>query len=86
MNIDTIGEDLRQEMIRAVKLHPVFPQGQAAVSIIAEELGELAKELNDMQDGVPGALDRAYHEAMHVTVTAYRELIELAEEKERRER
>ena len=52
--------------------HPDFPSGMAAVSVIAEELGELAKELNDAAVARNGALDRAIIEAAHVAVAAIR--------------
>lgn len=38
---------VRLEYDNAVTKHPEFPNGQGAISIIAEELGELAKEVND---------------------------------------
>ena len=62
---------VRLEYDKAVTKHPEFPSGQAAVSIIAEEMGELAKEFNDGL--VTGeSRSRALIEAAHVAVTAIR--------------
>lgn len=63
---------LLREYDAAIEKHPDFPSGMAAVSVIAEELGELAKELNDAAEGSEGAYDRAIIEAAHVAVTAIR--------------
>ena len=61
---------LRREYDKAVQKHPEFTRiGANAVCIIAEELGELAKEIND---GAPGCKQRAIIEAAHVAVTAIR--------------
>ena len=76
--LDAVLKIVRDEYRLAVEKHPEFPQGQAAVSIIAEELGELAKELNDARDAVPGAAGRAIIEAAHVAVTAIRTIQTLA--------
>lgn len=62
---------VRLEYDKAVQKHPEFPAGAGAVCIIAEELGELAKEYNDGL--VTGERrDRAITEAAHVAVTAIR--------------
>lgn len=61
---------LRMEYDKAVTKHPKFPHGQGAISIIAEELGELAKEMNDGR--LIGWRKRALIEAAHVAVTAIR--------------
>lgn len=62
---------VRLEYDKAVQKHPEFPAGAGAVCIIAEELGELAKEINDRHK-VPDWRDRAITEASHVAVTAIR--------------
>ena len=61
---------VRREYDKAVQKHPEFPSGAGAVCIIAEEMGELAKEFNE--PFTPGAYDRAITEAAHVAVTAIR--------------
>ena len=68
---------VRREYDKAVQKHPEFPTGQASVSIIAEEMGELAKEFNEPFK--PGAYDRAITEAAHVAVTAIRTIQMLTE-------
>ena len=67
-----ITKIIRNEYEAAVEKHPEFPSGQAAVSIIAEELGELAQEINDAWACTPGAQERSLTEAAHVAVTAIR--------------
>lgn len=62
---------VRREFDKAVQKHPEFPAGAGAVCIIAEEIGELAKEVNDRHK-VPDWRDRAITEAAHVAVTAIR--------------
>ena len=69
---DAIMKIVAEQYDAAVKKHPEFPSGQAAASIIAEELGELARELNDAWACIPGAQERAVIEAAHVAVTAIR--------------
>jgi len=78
---------IRNEFDRAVRMHPFFPRGQAAASIIAEELGELSTELNNKAENErtqgPGTMknnDPAIIEAAHVAVTAIRTMIMLVEE------
>lgn len=78
---------VRKEYDRAVREHPFFPRGQAAASIIAEELGELAKDLNDRAEDEKilfprpgGGNEHAIIEAAHVAVTALRTMIMLVEE------
>ena len=62
---------VRREYDNAVRKHPEFATTDLqAVSIITEEVGELAKELNEAC--VPGAHDRAITEAAHVAVSAIR--------------
>lgn len=75
---------VRREYDAAVAKHPAFPVSLiGAVSVISEELGELARECNDITFGeipkignkVSGILDarqRALTEAAHVAVTAIR--------------
>ena len=64
---------VRREYDKAVQKHPEFAITDfQSVSIIAEELGELARELNDACACTPGAHDRAITEAAHVAVTAIR--------------
>ena len=62
---------VRREYDKAVKKHPEFQAGAEAVCIIAEEIGELAKEVNDRHK-VPDWRDHAITEAAHVAVTAIR--------------
>ena len=72
---------LRREYDLAVAKHPEFAWNHMrAVSIITEELGELAKELNDYYIS-PGAEDRAMIEAAHVAVTAIRTMQMLSKER-----
>lgn len=72
---------LRREYELAVAKHPEFAWNHMrAVSIITEELGELAKELNDYYIS-PGAEDRAMIEAAHVAVTAIRTMQMLSKER-----
>lgn len=72
---------LRREYELAVEKHPEFAWNHMrAVSIITEELGELAKELNDYYIS-PGAEDRAMIEAAHVAVTAIRTMQMLSKER-----
>ena len=62
---------VRREYDKAVQKHPEFPGWSCAVCIIAEELGELAKEYND--GNLTGERrSRALTEAAHVAVTAIR--------------
>ena len=64
---------LRREYDAAVAKHPSFPgNAPEAVCLITEELGELAQEINDIFECVPGAQERALIEAAHVAVTAIR--------------
>ena len=74
---------LRQEYAKACEKHPEFGNFYTdAVSIITEELGELAKEINEGSfEFVPGWRDRAITEAAHVAVTAIRMMQKLMEEK-----
>lgn len=69
---------LRREFDAALAKHPEFPgYPEEAVSIILEELGELAKELNDRKEGWN---ERALNEAAHVAVTAIRTMTMFTEE------
>lgn len=57
-----------KEYAKAKAKHPVFPDNPAeGLSIIAEELGELAEAVNDQQ-----GKERMKEEAAHVAVTAIR--------------
>lgn len=70
-NLTKVLPMLRKEYAKACEKHPDFAWSYThALSIITEELGELAKEIND--DCVPGAKERALTEAAHVAVTAIR--------------
>ena len=56
------------ELIKAKEKHPEFPDNPAeALSIITEELGELAEAINDKQ-----SKECMREEAAHVAVTAIR--------------
>lgn len=55
------------EMEKAKSKHPYFPVGELGLTIIAEELGELAAAINDIEDKY-----RQIEEAAHVAVTAIR--------------
>lgn len=56
------------ELIKAKEKHPEFPDNPAeALSIITEELGELAEAINDKQ-----SKERMREEAAHVAVAAIR--------------
>lgn len=70
---------LRREYDEAVRKHPVFPRiASDALCVITEELGELAKEINDettrRSNGKTDSVWRlrALTEAAHVAVTAIR--------------
>jgi NTP pyrophosphatase (non-canonical NTP hydrolase) len=57
-----------KEYFKAKDKHPMFPDNPAeALSIITEELGELAQAINDGE-----SKDRQIEEAAHVAVTAIR--------------
>lgn len=61
---------LRRQYDKAICKHREFPGNVAeAVCIIAEEFGELAKEVNDHENGWE---ERALIESTHVAVTAIR--------------
>lgn len=71
-DFDEALDIVRDEYDKAIQKHPVFARTrQEVVSIIAEELGELAMEMNDFEC-CPGWVDRAITEAAHVAVTAIR--------------
>ena len=79
---------LIDEYAAAVKKHPKFAvHGAHAVSLILEELGELAKEGNDeierndkeFPDAAAWRWERAIREAAHVAVTAIRTMEMLKE-------
>jgi NTP pyrophosphatase (non-canonical NTP hydrolase) len=56
------------ELYKARKKHPYFPEYPSeALSIIMEEVGELAVAINDRESD-----ERMIEEAAHVAVTAYR--------------
>ena len=55
------------ELGKAKGKHPYFPGGAEGLSIITEELGELAAALNDGE-----SKERQIEEAAHVAVTAIR--------------
>lgn len=63
---------LRREYDKAVAKHPHFARNSTeAVCVIAEELGELAKDVNDKAANGEWR-KRALTEAAHVAVTAIR--------------
>ena len=64
------------EMTKAKAKHPHFPLMGDGVSIIAEELGELAQAVND------GENKQIITEAAHVAVTAIRFIEEMLKEME----
>ena len=56
------------QLEKAKAKHPIFPSYPAdGLSIITEELGELAEAINDQQ-----GVERMKEEAAHVAVTAIR--------------
>ena len=56
------------EIEKAERKHPEYPADpEKALSIITEELGELAQAINDGEDK-----QRLIEEAAHVAVTAFR--------------
>jgi NTP pyrophosphatase (non-canonical NTP hydrolase) len=55
------------ELGKAKGKHPYFPGGADGLSIISEELGELAAALNDGE-----SKERQMEEAAHVAATAIR--------------
>lgn len=56
------------ELYKARKKHPYFPEDPSeALSIIMEEVGELAAAINDHESD-----ERMVEEAAHVAVTAFR--------------
>lgn len=63
----------------ATQRHPVFCENpDQAVAIIAEELGELAKVINDTKTTINSDwADCAIYEAAHVAVTAIRAIEQL---------
>lgn len=64
-----------EQLEKAKAKHPIFPSNPAdGLSIIAEELGELAEAINDQQ-----SRERMKEEAAHVAVTAIRflEMLEI---------
>lgn len=68
------------ELTKARRKHPDFAISHFhAISLIAEELGELAQEINGEYECCPGWRERAIMEAAHVAVTAIR-TIELLKE------
>lgn len=68
----TANEIIAFEMEKAKAKHPFFPAGPSGLAIIAEELGELAESINDVEDKY-----RQIEEAAHVAVTATRYIEEL---------
>ena len=61
------------QLAKAKAKHPIFPSNPSeGLSIITEELGELAEAINDNQ-----SVERMKEEAAHVAVTAIRFLEEL---------
>lgn len=72
-----VYSDIRKEYDAAKKKHPEFAEDpKHGLSIIMEELGELAKEINDSESGWK---ERAITEAAHVAVTAIRMMEKLKE-------
>ena len=63
---------LRDEFDKALTKHPAFPLNEPEmVAVMMEELGEVAKEIND---AAPGWRERALVEMAHVAVTAIRSM------------
>ena len=82
-----ILDELRDAYNAAVRKHPTFAVSYPhAVSLITEELGEFAKEINDeMANNAIGLTsrgwrERAFVEATHIAVTAIRTMQLLKEE------
>jgi NTP pyrophosphatase (non-canonical NTP hydrolase) len=67
------------EMKKAKEKHPIFPHGSSGLSIIVEEVGELAESINDVEDKY-----RQIEEAAHVAVTAIRFIEELLKDDQSR--
>lgn len=63
----TALEIVALELGKAKGKHPYFPDGAEGLSIISEELGELAAALNDGE-----SKERIIEEAAHVAATAIR--------------
>lgn len=67
------------EIKKAKAKHPFFPCGSSGLSIIVEEVGELAAAINDIEDKY-----RQIEEAAHVAVTAIRFIEELLKDDQSR--
>ena len=67
------------EIKKAKAKHPFFPCGSSGLSIIVEEVGELAAAINDFEDKY-----RQIEEAAHVAVTAIRFIDELLKDDQSR--
>ena len=77
-NILAVLPLLRREFDAALAKHPFFPShAPDMMCIIAEEFGELAKEINDRR---PGWRARALLEVTHVAVTSLRTMKVLQDE------
>lgn len=83
-------ENVWEAYISAIQKHPMFSDSYGqAVSLITEELGELAREVNDMSSDADtwaakkNFLSKAYTEASHVAVTAIRTMTMLRMEMEK---
>lgn len=55
------------ELMKAIAKHPVFPSNADGLAIIAEEMLELTRAVNDKE-----CKERLIEEAAHVAVTAIR--------------
>ena len=60
------------ELEKAIAKHPEFPDGPTGLSLIMEEVGELAQAINDGD-----CTEHQLEEAAHIAVTAIRFIEEL---------
>jgi hypothetical protein len=84
-HIDNLSEDERvaliiilDSLVKSKEKHPEFAKGSLmyASNIVAEEMGELAKAINEYVDE-DGAFKHTVHEASHVGAVAIRMLVAL---------
>ena len=68
-----MNKTVLDQLEKAKTKHPIFPSNPSeGLSIITEEIGELAEAINDME-----TKERLKEEAAHVAVTAIRFIEEL---------